>query len=157
MSENKEEFTYTSKELAFCDEYLIDMNATQAAIRAGYSEASARSIGSEIMQKPHIKVLIHKRMRERSERVKRTGDDVINDIYTLGKKAEEKGELPTALNALVWEGKAHGSFTEKVEHSGAIGGDVELLRRKAQQLLDEQSTQNLNKGSNDSYSNEQEK
>lgn len=44
----------TAKMIRFCQEYMIDMNATQAAIRAGYSEDSAYSIGSENLSKPEI-------------------------------------------------------------------------------------------------------
>ena len=42
------------KQTLFCDEYLIDLNATQAAIRAGYSEKTARFIGAENLTKPNI-------------------------------------------------------------------------------------------------------
>ena len=45
----------TAKQKRFCDEYLIDLNATQAAIRAGYSEKNARNIGCENLAKPNIK------------------------------------------------------------------------------------------------------
>ena len=54
----------------FCDEYLIDMNGTQAAIRAGYSERTARSIATENLAKPYIKEYIDKRLKEmESERI----------------------------------------------------------------------------------------
>lgn len=48
----------------FCDEYLVDMNGTQAAIRAGYSERTARSIATENLAKPYIKEYIDKRLKE---------------------------------------------------------------------------------------------
>lgn len=48
----------TEKQKRFCDEYLIDCNATQAAIRAGYSERTAYSIGQENLRKPEIKTYI---------------------------------------------------------------------------------------------------
>ena len=51
----------TAKQQRFCDEYLIDLNATQAAIRAGYSEASARQMGTQNMSKPSIKKYIDQR------------------------------------------------------------------------------------------------
>lgn len=54
----------------FCDEYLVDMNGTQAAIRAGYSEKTARSIATENLAKPYIKEYIDKRLKEmESERI----------------------------------------------------------------------------------------
>jgi phage terminase small subunit len=51
--------------MRFCDEYLIDLNATQAAIRAGYSEKNARNIASENLAKPNIKAFIDQRMAEK--------------------------------------------------------------------------------------------
>ena len=55
----------TAKQQRFCDEYLIDLNATQAAIRAGYSKKTAYSIGQENLNKPEIKEYIEKRMAEK--------------------------------------------------------------------------------------------
>lgn len=55
----------TAKQKRFCDEYLIDLNATQAAIRAGYSEKTARAIGAENLTKLDIKEYIEKRMAEK--------------------------------------------------------------------------------------------
>ena len=55
----------TAKQMRFCDEYLIDLNATQAAIRAGYSKKTAYSIGQENLNKPEISAYIEKRMAEK--------------------------------------------------------------------------------------------
>ena len=55
----------TAKQQRFCDEYLIDLNATQAAIRAGYSKKTAYSIGQENLNKPEISAYIEKRMAEK--------------------------------------------------------------------------------------------
>ncbi|MBS6062627.1 MAG: terminase small subunit [Peptostreptococcaceae bacterium] len=54
----------TKKQKRFCDEYLIDCNATQAAIRAGYSEKTAYSIGQENLNKPEIKAYIDEQLNE---------------------------------------------------------------------------------------------
>lgn len=58
----------TKKNEVFCEEYLIDLNATQAAIRAGYSPDSAGSIGFELLKKPEIRARIDQAMAERSKR-----------------------------------------------------------------------------------------
>ena len=55
----------TPKQQRFCDEYLIDLNATQAAIRAGYSKRTAQAIGAENLTKPLLKEYIEKRMAEK--------------------------------------------------------------------------------------------
>ncbi len=70
----------TKKNEAFCDEYLIDLNATQAAIRAGYSVESAGSIGSELLQKPEIRARIDKAMAERSRRTGINADRVLREL-----------------------------------------------------------------------------
>lgn len=74
----------TKKNSVFCDEYLIDLNATQAAIRAGYSVESAGSIGNELLKKPEIRARIDKAMAERS---KRTGINADRVLLELGKIA----------------------------------------------------------------------
>ena len=53
----------TAKQKRFCDEYLTDLNATQAAIRSGYSEKTAYSIGNENLKKPEIQEYIQKRLK----------------------------------------------------------------------------------------------
>ena len=55
----------TKKQKRFVEEYLIDLNATQAAIRAGYSPATAKEIGCENLTKPNISEAIAKAMAER--------------------------------------------------------------------------------------------
>ena len=54
----------TEKQKLFCEEYLIDLNATQAALRAGYSEKTAYSIGNENLKKPEIQEYIQKRLTQ---------------------------------------------------------------------------------------------
>ena len=54
----------TPKQKRFCDEYLIDCNATQAAIRAGYSEKTAKQIATENLAKPDLRAYIDERLAE---------------------------------------------------------------------------------------------
>lgn len=74
----------TKKQKIFAEEYLIDLNATQAAIRAGYSPESAGSIGSELLKKPDIRARIDKAIADRS---KRTGINADRVLQELGKIA----------------------------------------------------------------------
>lgn len=73
----------TDKQIRFCEEYLIDLNATQAAIRAGYSTESAGSIGSEILQKPEIRARIDEAIAERSRRTGVCADRVVRELARL--------------------------------------------------------------------------
>lgn len=74
----------TAKQQRFVDEYLIDLNATQAAIRAGYSQKTARSISNENLTKPDIQAAIEKGMKDRSGRVEITQDMVLKELAKIG-------------------------------------------------------------------------
>ena len=71
------------KQKKFVEEYLIDLNATQAAIRAGYSPDTAGSIGSENLKKPEIRVRIEKAMAERSKRTGINQDRIIEELAKI--------------------------------------------------------------------------
>lgn len=73
----------TKKQKKFVEEYLIDLNATQAAIRAGYSPDTAGSIGSENLKKPEIRVRIEKAMAERSKRTGINQDRIIEELAKI--------------------------------------------------------------------------
>lgn len=126
----------TAKQRRFCDEYLIDLNATQAAIRAGYSEKNARNIASENLAKPNIKAYIDERMSEKESQLIATQDEVLkyltsvlrgesqsteivvegtgdgcSEARTLKKEPSEKDRLRAAELL----GKRYGLYTDKVE------------------------------------------
>ncbi|MCW3641553.1 terminase small subunit, partial [Burkholderia cenocepacia] len=67
----------TAKQQLFVDEYLVDLNASAAARRAGYSEKTARAIGIENLQKPAIRAAVDAAMKKRGERTRMTADEVL--------------------------------------------------------------------------------
>ena len=73
----------TKKQQLFVDEYLIDLNATQAAIRAGYSVDTAKEIGCENLTKPNIQEAIAKTMAERSKRTGVNQDRVVLELARI--------------------------------------------------------------------------
>jgi phage terminase small subunit len=73
----------TPKQQRFVDEYLVDLNATQAAIRAGYSEKTARAIGSENLTKPDVAAAIEKGRRAAAEKAGITQDRVLKETELL--------------------------------------------------------------------------
>ena len=70
----------TKKQQAFIEEYLIDLNATQAAIRAGYSPMTAQEIGAENLSKPLIRNAVEKALAERSKRTGINQDRIIQEL-----------------------------------------------------------------------------
>lgn len=74
----------TPKQQRFVDEYLVDLNATQAAIRAGYSEKTARSVGSENLTKPDIAAAIAAAQAKLAEKTGITQERVLNELALIG-------------------------------------------------------------------------
>ena len=126
----------TAKQQRFCDEYLIDLNATQAAIRAGYSEKAARQIAAENMAKPYIKKYIEERMAEKTESLIADQDEVmryltsvlrgeslseivvvesVGDFLTEARRMKKAPDEKERLKAAELLGRAHMIFTDKVQ------------------------------------------
>jgi phage terminase small subunit len=70
----------TDRQEKFCNEYLIDLNSTAAAIRAGYSVKSARQIGNENLTKPYIRARVDAAMAEQSKRTGINADRVVREL-----------------------------------------------------------------------------
>lgn len=73
----------TQKQKRFIEEYLIDLNATQAAIRAGYSPDTAKAIGSENLTKPDIRAQMDRAMAERSKRTGVNAERVVQELAKI--------------------------------------------------------------------------
>lgn len=128
---------FTAKQKRFIDEYLLDLNATQAAIRAGYSEKTAKEIGYENLTKPHILAAIQDRMKE-LEDSKIASIKEILEFLTDTMRGNVKEEVlflcgdgsqqlikkqvsaKDRLKAAELLGKRCGIFTDKVNIDGAI-------------------------------------
>ena len=74
----------TSKQKMFVKEYLVDLNATQAALRAGYSEKTAYRTGADNLKKPQIQEAIQQAMQKREQRTEITADKVLEEYAKLG-------------------------------------------------------------------------
>lgn len=147
--------TLTPKQEAFCQEYLKDLNATQAAIRAGYSEDSARSIASEHLTKPNIQARLQQLMDERSERVKLDADYVLSNLMEITERCMQRAPVMVRRGKVmvqlqdeecrdVWRFDSNGAnkalellgkhlklFTEKHEHTGKDGAPIQFNDHEA--------------------------
>jgi len=85
----------TAKQQRFCDEYLIDLNATQAAIRAGYSKNTARQIANENLTKPYIKEYIEKRMAEKEKELIADQDEVMRYLTSVMRREKTESVVVT--------------------------------------------------------------
>ena len=139
----------TAKQMRFCDEYLIDLNATQAAIRAGYSEKYANTNASKLLQITTIKNFIAQRMAEKESSLIASQDEVlkyltsvlrgetqsevvvvesIGDFMSEARTMKKAPDEKERLKAAELLGKRYGLYKDKVDVEGAIpvvisGGD----------------------------------
>jgi len=118
----RNESKLTERQKMFCKEYIVDLNATQACIRAGYSEKTAKQIGSENLSKPYLQEEIARLMKSREERVKLTADKVLEDIERVRTLAEGSEQYSVSLKASELQGKHLAMFTDKQQ----INGQIEL-------------------------------
>ena len=103
----------TTKQQRFIEEYPVDLNATQAAIRAGYSRKTAFVIGYENLQKPHIKAPIQKKLAELSRNAGITAERVLNELAIV----------------------AFGDIFDLIDYEGPSRQEIKLRRRFSELAL----------------------
>lgn len=122
----------TARQQRFCDEYLIDLNATQAAIRSGYSEKNARNIACENLAKPNIAEYIQKRMAEKEKGLIADQDEILRYLTAVlrGEETDERTALDkdgklvkipvrfqtNQIKAAELLGKRYGIWVDRVEN-----------------------------------------
>lgn len=113
----------TPKQKRFCEEYIVDFNATQAAIRAGYSENTARNIAGNLLTKINIQEYVKSLSNKQQQRTEITADRVIEEIakvafcdiknlYNEDGRLKEPQELEDHVSATV------SSFKNRREYQG---------------------------------------
>lgn len=90
--------TMTAKQKRFCQEYLISLNATDAAIKAGYSKKSARSVGQENLTKPDIKNYIAEKLQEIEDAKIMDAKEVMERLTAVGRREVSEHQVVTLRN-----------------------------------------------------------
>ncbi len=84
----------TRKQQSFCEEYLVDFNATQAAVRAGYSPRSAKQQGARLLTNVDLRNHLQELISARSRRTEITADSVLQDIRTVADRCLAIAPIP---------------------------------------------------------------
>lgn len=116
--------TLTPKQQAFVDEYLVDLNATQAAIRAGYSAKHAESQAYQLLQKTPVQQAIQKAKQARSEKTGIDANFVL--LKTVEYLAKCNGEMPIPKAGKDEDGRPITIMTQEFNPTG-VGKALELL------------------------------
>ena len=128
--------TLTEKERIFADEYIKTTNATQSAIKAGYSEKSASSKGSQLLRKVKGRQYIDDVMEKRSKNTIATADEVLEYLTKVmnGKEKDAFGldaSIADRTKAAELLGKRHMLFTDKVKLDAEIEIDISDRMKQA--------------------------
>jgi len=133
----------TNKQRRFVEEYLVDLNALQAAIRAVYSEKTANEQGARLLAKVSVKEAVQIEMDKRSQRTEINADYVLKTIQStierckqaepvlikvdgeLVESGEYKFDATNVLKGCELLGKHLKLFTDKTELTGANGGPIQ--------------------------------
>lgn len=138
------ERSLNARQQRFVEEYLLDLNATQAAVRAGYSKKTAHVIGHENLTKPEIAAAVEAAKAERSKRTEITSDYVLAGLREVAERClqkapvmvgrgEDRAQAIDEQGRHVWTfdssganrslellGKHLALFTDRHEHSGNL-------------------------------------
>lgn len=114
----------TPKQAAFVREYLIDLNATQAAIRAGYSAHTAKSIGQENLTKPDVAAAVSAAQAKLAEKCGMTVEGHLLTLKELRDAALLAEKFSAAVTAEMARGKVSGFYVDRVEMDAKVRGTV---------------------------------
>lgn len=119
----------TEKQKRFVAEYLIDLNATQAAIRAGYSPKTANEQGARLLANASVRQLVADGAQKRIRKAEVTAQDVIEGLYLEATREGEGSSHGARVSAWGLLGKYHKLFTDKIEAD--ISGDITVTDAKS--------------------------
>lgn len=120
----------TAKQQRFVEEYLVDCNGKQAAIRCGYKPSRAERTACELLAVRKVSEAVAAGRAALAEQTGRTVQQVMAEIRRIGDAAEAAGDWTPALRARELEGKHLGAFEERVTHSlGTVSPDWRALLR----------------------------
>ena len=106
------------KQQRFVEEYLVDLSAARAAVRAGYSEKTAEQIGYQLLQKTSISLAVQEAFETRSERTEITADMVVQGLLAEARDHDEGSSHSARVAAWAHLGKHLGLFIERHEVAG---------------------------------------
>jgi phage terminase small subunit len=125
----------TDKQEQFCKEYIIDLNATQAAIRAGYSSKTAKEIGCENLTKPNIQERLTELMIERSKRNEVDSDWILKSLKDIQERCMQAEPVKDSKGLPTGEWKF--DATNAIKATELIGRHIGFFEKDNKQQANE--------------------
>ena len=130
----------TAQQEQFCLEFIKDLNAVRAAIRAGYGEQHAKKNAWRIIQNPIVSERISELKADQTKRTKIEADDILRRLVRISEKTEQEGDYNAAIRSLELLGKHQAMWTDKsinettVKNAFATGNSEEDMQRDIDRL-----------------------
>jgi len=130
----------TPRQELFCHEFLKDLNAVGAAIRAGYSKNNASKNAYMLTKDKNISERLAELKAEQTKRTKIEADDILRRLVRISEKTEQEGDYNAAIRSLELLGKHQAMWTEKtinettVKNAFATGNSEEDVQRDIERL-----------------------
>lgn len=145
----------TEKQKLFCDEYLIDLNATQAAIRAGYSEKYAHTNVSKLLQNTTIREYIENRIAEKEDKLIAKQNEVLKYLTSV-MRGESKSEIVVVENIGDYMSEARTmekapDEKERLKAAELLGKAHMMFSERIQQDIDMELNINVDYGEENEY------
>lgn len=125
----------STKMSIFVDEYLVDLNASKAVIRAGYKTTNPNRIATELLRHPLVLKAIQGKQEKRRDRLELSADYVITKLISIVEDTEQ-GNPQAALRGLELLGKHLGLYRDRQEISGPDGGAIEMEQKVKENVDD---------------------
>lgn len=132
--------TLTPQQEQFCQEFIKDLAAVPAAIRAGYGEQHAKKNAWTMIRNPLVAKRISELKAEQTKRTKIEADDILRRLVRIAEKTEQEGDYNAAIRSLELLGKHQAMWTEKnitemtVENAFSSGNSDEDIERDVERL-----------------------
>ena len=121
--------TLTAKQVRFVNEYLVDGNGAAAAVRAGYSERSAKAIAAENLTKPDLQKALQTRQAADATRLSIQREDVLNGLVEAATMAKLQCDPAGMVAAWKQVGHLMGYFSpERIKVDVNVAGSLEMGR-----------------------------
>ena len=132
--------TLTAQQEQFCLEFIKDLNAVRAAIRAGYGEQHAKKNAWTIIRNPAVAERISDLKADQTKRTKIEADDILRRLVRIADKPEQEGDYQAAIRSLELLGKHQAMWTDKnltemeVKNAFATGNSEADIQRDVERL-----------------------
>lgn len=126
----------SEKQKRFCEEFLVDLNATQAVVRAGYNTKYPNRIAFQLMENTAVRIAIDGLRAERSKGSDVTKDFVLRGIQKAIRQAEESNNTNAVLRGYELLARHLGMFVERTEISGPDGDAIKMEQKIKEDVAD---------------------